>query len=60
MTFKQAHDLKAQVRKGEQGSLVVYADKIIRTETITTQAKMIARQLKREIAKRDAVRELDA
>src|ERR1700694_2178132 len=33
MTFKQALHLKAHVRKGEQGSLVVYADKIIRTET---------------------------
>src|SRR4030081_875867 len=33
MTFKQALELKAYVRKGEQGSLVVYADKIIRTET---------------------------
>ena len=33
MTFKQALDLKAHVRKGEAGSLVVYADKIIRTET---------------------------
>jgi antirestriction protein ArdC len=33
MTFKQAFDLKAKVRKGEHGSLVVYADKIIRTET---------------------------
>jgi antirestriction protein ArdC len=33
MTFKQALDLKAHVRKGEQGGLVVYADKIIRTET---------------------------
>jgi antirestriction protein ArdC len=33
MTFKQALDLKANVRKGERGSLVVYADKIIRTET---------------------------
>jgi antirestriction protein ArdC len=33
MTFKQALDLQAHVRKGEQGSLVVYADKIIRTET---------------------------
>jgi antirestriction protein ArdC len=35
MTFKQALDLKAHVRKGEQGSLVVYADKIIRAETDT-------------------------
>jgi antirestriction protein ArdC len=33
MTFKQALDLKANVRKGEHGSLVVYADKIIRIET---------------------------
>jgi antirestriction protein ArdC len=33
MTFKQALELKANVRKGEYGSLVVYADKIIRTET---------------------------
>lgn len=35
MTFKQALELKAHVRKGEQGSLVVYADKIIRSETDT-------------------------
>ena len=27
MTFKQALELGAHVRKGEQGSLVVYADK---------------------------------
>jgi antirestriction protein ArdC len=33
LTFKQATELKAIVRKGEHGSLVVYADKIIRTET---------------------------
>jgi antirestriction protein ArdC len=33
MTFKQAIELKASVRKGERGSLVVYADKITRTET---------------------------
>ena len=32
MTFKQAIELKACVRKGERGSLVVYADKITRTE----------------------------
>jgi antirestriction protein ArdC len=35
MTFKQASELKANVRKGEHGSLVVYADKITRTETDT-------------------------
>jgi antirestriction protein ArdC len=33
MTFKQALEFKACVRKGEHGSLVVYADKIILTET---------------------------
>jgi antirestriction protein ArdC len=33
MTFKQAKELDAHVRKGEEGSLVVYADKILRTET---------------------------
>ena len=33
MTFKQALELGANVRKGEKGSLVVYADIITRTET---------------------------
>ena len=33
MTYKQASELKANVRKGEHGSVVVYADKITRTET---------------------------
>jgi antirestriction protein ArdC len=33
MTFKQALDLGAHVRKHEGGNLVVYADKIVRTET---------------------------
>jgi antirestriction protein ArdC len=32
MTFKQALELKANVRKGEKGSLVVYASSITRTE----------------------------
>ncbi len=32
MTYKQASELKAQVRKGEKGSLVVYANSIARTE----------------------------
>ena len=31
MTFKQALELKAHVRKGEKGSLVVYANSITRT-----------------------------
>ena len=33
MTFKQALEFKAHVRKGEQGSLVVYADRLTRAET---------------------------
>ena len=33
MTYKQAAALNAQVRRGEQGSLVVYADRIKKTET---------------------------
>jgi antirestriction protein ArdC len=33
MTFKQARELGGHVRKGEEGTLVVYADRIIRTET---------------------------
>lgn len=32
MTFKQAQELGAHVRKGEHGSLVVYANKIMKTE----------------------------
>lgn len=33
MTFRQAHELGAHVRKGEKGSLVVYAHTLTRTET---------------------------
>ena len=33
LTFKQAAELGAHVRKGETGELVVYADRITRTET---------------------------
>jgi antirestriction protein ArdC len=33
VTFKQAQELGAHVRKGEHGSLVVYADRFRRTET---------------------------
>ena len=32
MTFKQAHELGAHVRKGEKGSLVVYANTVTKTE----------------------------
>ncbi|WP_424973306.1 ArdC family protein [Dinoroseobacter sp. S76] len=33
MTFRQARELGGHVRKGEKGSLVVYANKITKTET---------------------------
>jgi len=33
MTFKQAHDLGAHIKKGEKGSLVVYANTLTKTET---------------------------
>jgi antirestriction protein ArdC len=33
MTFKQAKELNASIRKGSKGSLVVYADRMTRTET---------------------------
>jgi len=33
MTYKQASEQKANVREGEHGGLVIYADKIVRTET---------------------------
>lgn len=33
ITFKQAQELGGHVRKGEKGSLVVYANKLTRTET---------------------------
>jgi antirestriction protein ArdC len=33
MTYKQAQELGAQVKKGEHGSLVVYANTLTRTET---------------------------
>ena len=32
MTFRQASELGVHVRKGEHGSMVVYADRIRRTE----------------------------
>jgi len=33
MTYKQAQELGGQVRKGEHGSLIVFADRFTRTET---------------------------
>ncbi len=35
LTFKQAQELGGHVKKGERGELVVYADRITRTETDT-------------------------
>lgn len=32
MTYRQAKELGAQVRKGEKGSLLVYANSITKTE----------------------------
>lgn len=45
MTFKQAVEFDAHVRKGEQGSLVVYADKITRTETDATTGEEAERAI---------------
>ena len=33
MTYKQSQEMGAQVRKGEHGSLVVFADRFTKTET---------------------------
>jgi antirestriction protein ArdC len=38
LTYKQAAELGGQVRKGEKGSLVVYANEIVRTDTDDTGA----------------------
>jgi antirestriction protein ArdC len=43
MTFKQALEYKAHVRKGEKGSLVVYADKLAKTETDKTTGEEVER-----------------
>jgi antirestriction protein ArdC len=45
MTFKQALEFNARVRKGETGSLVVYADKITRTETDATTGEEAERAI---------------
>jgi antirestriction protein ArdC len=45
LTYKQAQELGAQVRKGEKGSLVVYANTITRTE----QDEATGEDLEREI-----------
>jgi antirestriction protein ArdC len=45
MTFKQALELNAYVKKGEKGSLVVYASKITRTETDEDTGGEIEREI---------------
>ncbi|MBW7909907.1 MAG: DUF1738 domain-containing protein [Alphaproteobacteria bacterium] len=44
ITFKQAQELGGYVRKGEKGSLVVYANKLTRTET-DDQGEEIEKQI---------------
>jgi antirestriction protein ArdC len=45
MTFKQASELDAHIRKGEKGSLVVYADSITRRETDENTGDEIDREI---------------
>ena len=45
MTFKQAQELGAHVRKGEHGSLVVYASTFHKTETDAATGEEIARDI---------------
>lgn len=45
MTFKQALELNAHVKKGEKGSLVVYASKITRSEIDTDSGDEIEREI---------------
>jgi len=44
MTYKQAQALGAQVRKGEAGALVVYADRFTKTET-TDKGEEVEREI---------------
>jgi antirestriction protein ArdC len=45
MTFKQALELGAHVRKGEHGSLVVYADRFTKTETDDATGQDVERSI---------------
>jgi antirestriction protein ArdC len=44
MTFRQAGEFRAHVRKGEQGSLVVFADLVAKTET-NDQGEEVEREI---------------
>jgi len=45
MTFKQSLEMDAHVKKGEKGSLVVYASKITRTETEEGSGNEVEREI---------------
>jgi len=45
LTYKQAQELGGQVRKGEKGSLVVYANKITRTAQDETTGEDLEREI---------------
>ena len=45
MTFKQSLELNAHVKKGEKGSLVVYANKITRSEIDSDSGDEIEREI---------------
>jgi len=45
LTYKQAQELGGQVRKGEKGSLVVYANTITKTETDETSGEDVEREI---------------
>lgn len=45
LTYKQAQELGGQVRKGEKGSLVVYANTITRSETDETNGEEVERAI---------------
>lgn len=45
LTYKQAQELGGQVRKGEKGSMVVYANTITRSETDETSGEEVERAI---------------
>jgi antirestriction protein ArdC len=45
MTFKQAHDLGGAVRKGEKGSVTVYADSLTRSEPDSATGEDATREI---------------
>ena len=45
MTYKQAQEFGGQVRKGEGGSLVLYADRITRTDTDAATGEETEREI---------------